>query len=89
MKVVTVCRENLDPVCLDLFVFIHDRKIENHLIHFSITVPPDSSDDILQRIEYPDGFFCIVICRKRIPGAVIEQISQQKKPVGSFPVICI
>ena len=55
-----------------------NRKFQNHLIHFRLTITAHAKDFILMRIQHGNDLLWCVFCRQIIARTVVQQISQKE-----------
>ena len=59
------------------------REIQDHLVHFGITVAADGSDLLMERIEPGNDFLRGVVCRQFVARPVIQDIPQAYVSIAS------
>ena len=72
------------PVQKQLRKLCHTGKWQNHLVNLRLTVAPHRNDNIPVPAQHGDHLLRRVIPGQVVPGAVVQQISQQDQPVRTF-----
>src|SRR5699024_12470137 len=67
------------PLQFQNTIICQNREIQNHLIHFRLTVSTHSIDLRLSHIEHGAHFLWRILSGQIISGTVIENISQQNQ----------
>ena len=65
----------------------HQGKIQHHLVHFRVAVSPDAQDVILPRVQHGNDLLGGIAVGQIVARTVIQNVSQQEKPVRLLPVI--
>ena len=76
---VAVGGEEHQAVPLHQGIVRHNGELQDHLVHFTVAVAPDSNDLILHGVELLGHRGAVIVLRQAVAGAVVEQISQQQQ----------
>ena len=76
---VAVGGEKGQAIPLHQGVVRHDGEFQYHLVHFAVTVAPDSDDFVLHGVELLGHRRAVVLLRQMVPGTVVEQVPQQQQ----------
>ena len=72
------------PVQKQLGKLRHAGKRQNHLVNLRLTVAPNRDDVFPVPAQHGDHLLRRVVPGQVVPGAVVQQISQQNQPVRAF-----
>ena len=87
IKVVAMGRKNATPVKFKKAIVRQDRKLQDHLVNFRIAVSSDAQDFLLHGIQKADHFLRIIFLWQVVPGAMVEDVAEQKQPVSLLAFI--
>ena len=69
-------------------VVCQNGEVQHHLVHLAVAVATDGGYPLLETVEHGAGLGTVVLLRQRVPGAVVEEVSQEQNPVRRFPLQC-
>ena len=77
-----VCYEEYCSFVHEIDVFSHDRENQYHLVDLCVAVASDGDDLVSYPVKDLYYFFRLIIGRKIIPRAMVEQVPQKDQPVS-------
>ena len=55
------------------------------MVHLGVAVAPDTEQLVGRAVEHGGDGHGVVFLRQRVPGAVVQQVTQQHQPLGLLP----
>ena len=63
-----------------------DGEVQHHLVYLRVAVALDAEDAVLPRIQHGEYLLGVIARRQVVPGAVVQQVSQQHQTVSPLPL---
>ena len=63
-----------------------NREVQHHLVNLRVAVAADAEEPVSPFVEHGQHLFGGIFVRQIVARAVVENVAQQQKPAGPFPV---